>query len=163
MLLGAFVAWSTLPHVQYGKDNKNEKLEYLGRGPPPREPPAADTEQGQQGGQQQQGLAPQDVLQGGMLLQQQGLRPRLVGRHLQGQEQNGERPEPFNEESPLPPPPPEKDRTPPVLAPQLRPRRKPTQAHDRQQSSEEFEMERYYQPESSQSRLKTKAHSQPHL
>ena len=149
MLLGAFVAWSLIPRVQYGKDNKNEKLEYLGRGPSPRPPPAVDTEQGQQGGQQQQdGLAPHDVLQGGMQ-QQQGLRPQLVGGHPQGQEQNGERPEPSDEESPLPPPRPKDDRTPPVLAPQLRPRRKPTQAHGRQQSSEEFKMEQYYQPESS--------------
>ena len=165
MLLGAFVAWSLLPRVQYGKDNKNEKLEYLGRGPPPRPPPAADTEQGQQGGQQQQeGLAPQDVLRGGMQQQQQqGLQPRLVGGHPQGQKQNGERPEPSDEESPLPPPPSEDNRTPPVLAPQLRPGRKPTQAHDRQQSPEELEMERYHQPESSQSRLKSKADSQPHL
>ena len=160
------MAWSLLPRVQYGKDNKNEKLEYLGRGPPPREPPAADTEQGQQGGQQQQqGLAPQDVLQGGMQQQQQqqGFRPRLVGGHPQGQKRNGERPEPSDEESPLPPPPAEDNRTPPVLAPQLRPRRKPTQAHDRQQSSEELEVEQYYQPESSQSRLKSEADSQPYL
>ena len=117
MLLGAFVAWSLLPRVQYGTDNKNKKLEDLGTGPPPRLPPAADTEQGQQGGQQQQdGLVPQDVLEGGMQ-QQQGLRPRLVGGHRQGQEQNGERPEPSDEGTPLPPPPSEDDRTPPVLAP----------------------------------------------
>ena len=122
MLLGAFVAWSLLPRVQHGKDNKNEKLEELGKGPPARLPSTADPEQGQQGGQQQQdGFAPQDVLQGGMQ-PQQGLQPRLVGGHQRAQEQNGERPEPSDEESPPPPPPPENDRITPVRTPQLRPR-----------------------------------------
>lgn len=97
MLLGAPVAWF-LPRVQYGKDNKNEKLEYLGRGPPPRPPSAADAEQGQQGqqgqqgGQQQQnGLTPRDMLPGEMQQQHQGLQPQLIGGHQHGREQNGDR------------------------------------------------------------------------
>lgn len=147
MLLGALVAWF-LPRVQYGKDNKNEKLEYLGRGPPPRPLPAVDAEQGQQGGQQQQdGLAPQDVLLGEMQQQQhhQGQQPWLVGGHQQGREQNGERPEPSNEASPPPLPlRSENDHTPPVRTPQPRPWRKPVQAHVRQQPSEEFDMEEYH-------------------
>lgn len=170
MLLGALIAWF-LPRVQYGKDNKNETLEYLGRGPPPRPPPAADAEQGQQGGQQQQdGLAPQDVLPGEMQLQQhQRLQPWLVSGHQQGRKQNGEQPghngeppEPSGEESSPPPLPPGNDRTPPVRAPQPRTRRKPVQAHFRQQASEEFAMGEYHGPESSRSRLNSKANSQPH-
>ena len=52
MLLGALVAWF-LPRVQYGKDNKNETLEHLGREPPPKPQSAMDTEQQQQQGGQQ--------------------------------------------------------------------------------------------------------------
>ena len=155
MLLGAFVALSLLPRVQHGKDNKNEMLEELGKGPPPRPPSTADPEQGQQGGQQpQDGFAPQDVLQGGMQPQQE-LRPRLVGGNRRAQEQNGERSETSAEESPPPPPPPpsENDRITPVRMPQLRSRQRPIQAYGRQQSPEEYEMKQYYQPEPSSSRL----------
>ena len=62
MLLGALVAWF-LPRVQYGKHNENEKLEHLGRGPPPRAQPTVNAEQYQQQGDQQgQGnLATEDV------------------------------------------------------------------------------------------------------
>ena len=163
MLLGAFVARSLLPRVQYGNDNKNEMLEELGKGPPPRPPSTPDPEQGQRGGQQQQaGSAPQDVLQGGIQLQQ-GLRPRLVGGHQQVQEQNGERAEPSDEESPPPPPPPRNDDITPVRTPQLRPRRRPIQAHGRQQSPEEHVMEQYYQPESPSARLNIRGDNQQYL
>lgn len=86
MLLGALVAWF-LPRVQYGKDNRNEKLEYLGRGPRPRPPPAADAEQIQQGGQrlQQDSLVPRDVVHPEMQLQQNPRsQPLLVGEHQSG-------------------------------------------------------------------------------
>ncbi len=102
MLLGALVAWF-LPRVQYGKDNRNEKLEYLGRGPPSRPPPAADAEQVQQEGQRQQqdSLAPRNVLPGEMQQQQnQRQQPWPVSELQSSREQDGEQPERSDEESP---------------------------------------------------------------